>query len=208
MSKTNSKIDRGDIAIWIAVVLTVVWILGIVVFLHFNWSKASAMPPNEWGDFLAGFFAPLAFIWLALGYFLQRRQLTATLKAFEDEKTAVDFDRRWREESASPRLSLEPSGGSIGPERCSRGFRVTNYGGHAIKLTLKIDGDVDSLRRWDACGQGETVDFNWETQVTPRTVDAVISMVDVLGRRHRCRFVLIVEEGGSIRHADVRNEPA
>jgi hypothetical protein len=40
--------------------------------MHWNavWSQ-----PNELGDFAAGFFAPLAFMWLIFGYFLQKTQL-------------------------------------------------------------------------------------------------------------------------------------
>ncbi len=50
-----------------------------------------SMPLNEQGDFLAGFFAPLAFFWLIIGYFmqgyeisLQREEMTKQVDATED----------------------------------------------------------------------------------------------------------------------------
>ncbi len=43
---------------------------------------------NEWGDFLAGLFGPMAFAWLIVGYHLQRTELkqnTEALKAQAEE---------------------------------------------------------------------------------------------------------------------------
>lgn len=55
-------------AIWIAVAAWYVWsIIGLENF----WS----LMPNEAGDFFAGFFAPLFFVWLIIGYFQQNKEL-------------------------------------------------------------------------------------------------------------------------------------
>ncbi len=40
-----------------------------------KWSDLPGMPLNNIGDFLAGAFAPLAFLWLVIGYFLQAIEL-------------------------------------------------------------------------------------------------------------------------------------
>ena len=40
-----------------------------------KWSELPGMPLNNIGDFLAGAFAPLAFWWLVIGYFLQALEL-------------------------------------------------------------------------------------------------------------------------------------
>lgn len=42
---------------------------------------------NEWGDLLAGLFAPLAFLWLVVGYFLQKRELNLQI---EELRKSVD----------------------------------------------------------------------------------------------------------------------
>lgn len=65
----------------IASILTVAWlvVLGAIVFS--NWNAMAEMAPNEWGDFLAGSFAPLAFMWLVFGYFLQGRELKLNREA-------------------------------------------------------------------------------------------------------------------------------
>lgn len=50
--------------------------------------QISEMTPNEWGDFLAGAAAPLALLWLVLGYFQQSKELalnTEALRAQQEE---------------------------------------------------------------------------------------------------------------------------
>lgn len=54
------------------VIVSVAWVGVGVYLLH------TTEPPgklNEWGDFIAGFSAPLAFFWLVLGYMQQGEEL-------------------------------------------------------------------------------------------------------------------------------------
>jgi hypothetical protein len=46
-----------------------------VAFFGGHIGKSAEMNPNEWGDLAAGVFAPLAWLWLAVGYYLQRLEL-------------------------------------------------------------------------------------------------------------------------------------
>jgi hypothetical protein len=43
----------------IGILLTAAWIAVFGALLWFKWGQAWEMKPNEWGDFLAGFSAPL-----------------------------------------------------------------------------------------------------------------------------------------------------
>ena len=68
--------------------LTTVWVLifGFIVVLR--WRDAGQMELNEWGDFVAGFSAPLALLWLVIGYFQQGEELqlnTDALRAQQEE---------------------------------------------------------------------------------------------------------------------------
>lgn len=49
------------------------------------------MPLNEIGDFLAGSFSPLAFFWLAYGYFMQNSELKLNRKSLE--KQIAEFEK-------------------------------------------------------------------------------------------------------------------
>ncbi len=60
-------------------VIVIVSILYIVAILSLRFNEILELlktkPLNELGDFLAGFFTPLAFGWLVYGYLLQSREL-------------------------------------------------------------------------------------------------------------------------------------
>lgn len=55
--------------------LTLVWLGLLVTFVCLRWDKVLDLEPNAVGDFLAGAFAPLAFLWLVLGFFQQGIEL-------------------------------------------------------------------------------------------------------------------------------------
>jgi len=71
------RLSLGVSALWLA--LGFLYISNVVGWTGFVQQKAPAL-----GSFLEGAFAPLAFLWLVVGFFLQQRQLeqnTATLSA-------------------------------------------------------------------------------------------------------------------------------
>jgi len=60
------------------VAATAVWLVG------FGWWSLHGELPvtgNEWGDWAAGMFAPVAFLWLVLGYFQQGEELRLQAQA-------------------------------------------------------------------------------------------------------------------------------
>ena len=61
--------------------MTAIWLLafGTVVYLKFR--AVWAMSPNEWGDFFAGVSAPIAVIWLVIGYFQHGEELRLNTEA-------------------------------------------------------------------------------------------------------------------------------
>lgn len=80
---TNLR-DRGWL-IWLAAVVTILWLLGgFAYIIHLGVHTFVEQSSDEIGGFLEGFFAPLAFLWLVIGLFIQQRELaqnTAVLKA-------------------------------------------------------------------------------------------------------------------------------
>ena len=61
-----------------AFIVTVIWLAagGFYIFVWTGWENLLAFTPNEIGDFLAAFFAPLAFFWVIVGYFQQGKELS------------------------------------------------------------------------------------------------------------------------------------
>jgi len=78
------NIFRGrDWRIWLGAVVSVLWIAGGIWYVR----NASAADPDRIfsldtvGSFLEGAFAPLAFLWLVLGLFIQQRELANNTEA-------------------------------------------------------------------------------------------------------------------------------
>ena len=77
LDKTSQFVRQRDWRIWFGLVVTFFWIAGGI------WYVAEAMRENPdqslsldiVGSFLEGAFAPLAFLWLVLGLFIQQREL-------------------------------------------------------------------------------------------------------------------------------------
>ena len=55
--------------------LTAAWVVAITSVLALKSGDISTMTLNAWGDFLAGVSAPLALLWLVVGYFQHGEEL-------------------------------------------------------------------------------------------------------------------------------------
>ena len=67
------------------IALTFVWLAVGAVYIGqgLGWSRFFEQPLGEMGDFLDGAFAPLAFLWLVLGLFIQQRELSENNRAIQ-----------------------------------------------------------------------------------------------------------------------------
>jgi hypothetical protein len=74
-----------DWRIWMGVSITIVWLatLTMYVSVSIGWSNIGNAPIETVGNFLEGAFAPLAFLWLVIGYFLQKKELMQNTDAIK-----------------------------------------------------------------------------------------------------------------------------
>jgi len=74
-----------DARVRLGLVLTGMWLAGGIYYLSFGigWSQFFSHPIGSMGEFLDGAFAPLAFLWLVLGLFLQQSELAANNRAIQ-----------------------------------------------------------------------------------------------------------------------------
>jgi len=63
--------------------VTIVWLLlgAIYILSSVGWNQFSDLPADQIGSFVEGAFAPLAFLWLVIGYFLQQEELQQNTEA-------------------------------------------------------------------------------------------------------------------------------
>ncbi len=72
----------------VGLVVTFLWLGAFVLLVLLRTDEAGSMTLNEWGDYLAGGSAPLALLWLVIGYFQHGRELrlnTAALASQQEE---------------------------------------------------------------------------------------------------------------------------
>lgn len=72
-----------DWRIWLGLGITVAWLLLGILYVgsSIGWTRIGAQPAEVIGNFLEGAFAPLAFLWLVIGYFLQQKELSQNTEA-------------------------------------------------------------------------------------------------------------------------------
>lgn len=86
MAGSDGDLDRRfrrqrQLTLAAGLVLSAGWAaMGLWVFGRFGFAEDGPYL-NDIGDFLAGIFAPLAFIWLVVGYFLQGAELSLNTRA-------------------------------------------------------------------------------------------------------------------------------
>jgi len=82
-NKVMQFIRGRDWRIWLGLVITVIWIAGGLYYV----ARVTETSPSQnfgleaVGSFLEGAFAPLAFLWLVLGLFIQQRELANNTEA-------------------------------------------------------------------------------------------------------------------------------
>jgi hypothetical protein len=81
----------ADWRIWLGLTLTLGWLLlgSLYVSTSIGWGNLNELPADELGSFLEGAFAPLAFLWLVIGYFLQQKELEHNTEALRSQAVAI-----------------------------------------------------------------------------------------------------------------------
>lgn len=71
----------------LALSITFFWLGSGTYYLtmHIGWSAFFAQPLESLGSFLEGAFAPLAFLWLVVGFFLQQSELSKNTEAIQKQ---------------------------------------------------------------------------------------------------------------------------
>ncbi|MGD2168515.1 MAG: hypothetical protein PVF63_10445, partial [Gammaproteobacteria bacterium] len=79
--------------LWLGLAVTVVWsLLGLAyIFGALGWDQFIGLGPDQLGSFLEGSFAPLAFLWLVIGYFLQREELRQNTEAMRAQSREIQL---------------------------------------------------------------------------------------------------------------------
>jgi len=77
--------NAPDWRIWFGTTITVLWLILLSIYVSgtVGWANIPHAPIETVGNFLEGAFAPLAFLWLVIGYFLQKKELAQNTDAIK-----------------------------------------------------------------------------------------------------------------------------
>lgn len=90
------------------------WLLLVIwwTFLHPSDSwKVPDLALNNWGDLAGGAFAPLAFLWLVVGYFQQGEELRGNVKALHLQEEALRLQVQELKESVEQQTAAAKAAG-------------------------------------------------------------------------------------------------
>jgi hypothetical protein len=87
----------------VAGIITFVWLVGFGL-----WTTLWEPPVtgNEWGDWAAGMFSPVAFLWLVLGYVQQGEELRESARALHLQEKALQLQVQELSESVEQQTEL------------------------------------------------------------------------------------------------------
>ncbi|TNL47920.1 hypothetical protein [Acinetobacter bereziniae] len=74
---------------WFFIIFTIIYFLVLNRFFDVSLDKIKALEPNALGDFLAGTFSPLAFLFLILGYLQTNKSLGQNTEAISQQAIAL-----------------------------------------------------------------------------------------------------------------------
>lgn len=78
ITRAITRLRQTDWRIFLGITITALWLIGGAIYLrgsNFNRATLYDIPLQDIGSFLEGAFAPLAFLWLVIGLFIQQREL-------------------------------------------------------------------------------------------------------------------------------------
>jgi hypothetical protein len=157
--------------------LTIVWLLLGLTYISgvVGWTDFVRQNAPSLGSFLEGAFAPLAFLWLVVGFFLQQKQLTENTKTIqmqlaEMRRTAEQAEIQSRAIAADELHSRQDTFMRV-VEMVRE--QLGNLAGFIV--TFYPEGGADADKLWKAMGEGDSGAFGrmivgwcWSGKVTPR----------------------------------------
>lgn len=109
MDEEHEQHSGIDWRILLGLSITTLWMGAGLIYLSsiVGWSAFVALPTADIGSFFEGAFAPLAFLWLVIGHFMQQKEITANTRAISmQERSTRRLELHSRRDSYFKLLNL------------------------------------------------------------------------------------------------------
>ncbi|ARC91923.1 TPA: hypothetical protein NJ528_004504 [Vibrio parahaemolyticus] len=219
----------------IGFVLTGSYIVGLALLLYGRFEQMSSMQLNEIGDFLAGIFGPVAFLWLVLGFLQQGKELQQSTKALElqaaelnqsveqqrelvevtraqleAERLAIELENERRAHAAKPDFLIISRGASHSGGKSNYSFGIKNTGSTATRLRTEFGENMPE----QSTPSFHVLEKNQEVQMNLRFSGAIpdesllkITYIDMLGKEGQSNFKIIKQVDESSRYPSIGIAP-
>ena len=174
----------------IGLLLTLLWFASGAYYVATRFSMLSELPPNSLGDFLAGSFAPLAFLWLVIAVFLQKNELRLQREELIQNRNALLLQAKELGASVE-QLTLQAK---IMKEEQDR--QVSLLEGPGFEAEVRRLG----LTFYEIAEA--TVDWTFKPRSTTHTEDAIALQPFVLSQKATKHLLNALHEGTIVSIAD------
>ena len=203
------------------VAASTIYVVGLGIYSAFEWQHMLAMKPDEFATFLSGVFAPLAFLWLVLGFRQQGDELQNSARALwlqgEELRNSVEQQRQLVEVSreqlnseledrlrsdteadraAQPQLLMpRPSGTFMGLERHFDVY-VSSGGPTCSNVRMQIDGALAAQATILQEGNHLLARLKYAQPEDVLPITVIVDYIDRRGNARQQAFHVPIDETG------------
>lgn len=160
-------------------------VAGAYAYLEIDHSET--MKLNEFGDFLAGYFGPVALIWIVLSFTQQSKELTLQVQelrnAVEQQEAMVDLTKKQFEHNvevverqAEPHIDLDFEGFKGDRESGLALFRLRSSGPQAISCQMYVERGQQRMHVCHTPLLGKSLSFNFPVAMLPFDTSAIFKV--------------------------------
>jgi hypothetical protein len=184
---------------------------------------------NAWGDFFAGFFAPLAFLWLVIGYLQQGEELKHSTEALrlqaaelrnsveqqsqlvavsreqmKQEYEVLQEERELRRDAARPKFVPQLSGTTSSAGNVTYKVKLVNVGNTATKFRMSFEPPLEQPQNHNLAfvARDDVVALELRFALPAPSV-ATIKYIDADGLPGEVRFTLQAPGGSKLILGDI-----
>jgi len=164
---TYKKIWKSILQSW-ALYVTVFWLAIGAYYIFFGHSSSLLDNPNELGDFLAGFFSPLAFLWLVRGFYQQQdeirllqKEVEATNEHMALQNTLLEDNKKTEIERSLPSLKFDSKFCKV-DDPYGIQLALTNHGADITEMNI-VDAGSNISCKFTGLGSNPTQIYNLKT---------------------------------------------
>ncbi|WP_417529040.1 hypothetical protein [Marinomonas shanghaiensis] len=165
MSEKIEKTSMG-MGMVVGIFLSGLYAVAALIYLFYRQSLCDPLDLNEIGDYLAGVFSPLAFLWLVVGYVMQNRELKNQIVEFKASVKVAEnnfnlqsliFEKEQHEKFLANQPNFWSPVLSIDESQQYGILKAVNVGSKAFKIQVELENGLPCSEMVSGAEKGESI---------------------------------------------------